>query len=362
LFHRISDQLIGLPLCGGPMADPGETRNMLAATNYGNYGLWTPPMISEHGAKIDNLVDIVHWFMLILFVGWGIFFAYTLFKFRQREGHRAVYEPVKGKISKYSEIAVGLFEVFLLVGLSMPVWADYKTRAPAPTSRVEVRVIAEQFQWDFHYPGPDGIFGRTDAKLITGTNPIGLDETAPGAADDIYTINEMHLPTGRDIYVRLTSKDVIHSFAIPTMRVKQDAIPGMEIPIWFKVLEDATTQSLKVQMTREYDTAKADWYRLRHHVSVDDYRDKSGQVILAKGADLGGNYADGVKKIQQLRDAAVTTIKLQPRNPLEIVCAQLCGNSHFKMKAQIITHTAADFNKWVEEQNKEEAVDFGDQF
>ncbi|MBK8269669.1 MAG: hypothetical protein IPK83_15785 [Planctomycetes bacterium] len=192
--------------------------------------------------------------------------------------------------------------------------------------------------------------------------PLGLDESSPGAADDIYTINEMHLPTGRDIYVRLTSKDVIHSFAIPTMRVKQDAIPGMEIPIWFEVKEEATTETLKAQMTKDYDTAKADWYRLRHHVSVEDYRDKSGQVILAKGGDLGATHEDGTKKIKALQDAGVATIKLQPRNPLEVVCAQLCGNSHFKMKAQIITHTAAGFDKWIEEQNKEEEVDFGDQF
>lgn len=344
------------------MADPGDIRTMLAASNYGNYGLWSPPMLSEHGDKIDHLISVVHVFMLVLFVGWGIFFAYTLFRFRKREGHRAVYEPVKGKISKYAEVAIGLFEVFLLVGLSMPVWADYKTKAPAPTNRLEVRVVAEQFQWDFHYAGPDGIFGRTDAKLITGTNPLGLDETAPGAADDIYTINEMHLPTGRDIYVRLTSKDVIHSFAIPTMRVKQDAIPGMEIPIWFEVKEEATTQALKEQMTKEYDTAKADWYRLRHHVSVEDYRDKSGQIILAKDGDLGATHEDGTKKIKALQEAGVAKIKLQPRNPLEVICAQLCGNSHFKMKAQIITHSAADFDKWVEEQNKEVEVDFGDQF
>src|SRR5262249_8813238 len=61
---------------------PGEFRNMLAATLFGNYRLWSPPQLSEHGQRIDNLIDVVHWFMLILFVGWGIFFIYALTKFR----------------------------------------------------------------------------------------------------------------------------------------------------------------------------------------------------------------------------------------------------------------------------------------
>ncbi|MBX3395764.1 MAG: cytochrome c oxidase subunit II [Phycisphaerae bacterium] len=335
---------------------------MLASFNFGTYGRWLPPQLSEHGHRIDHLIDVVHYFMFALFVGWGIFFLYTLIRFRKREGHRAIYEPVSGKASKYAEVAVGAFEVFLLVGLSMPVWAEYKNPPPDPTNMLEVRVIGEQFQWDFHYPGPDGKFGRTDSKFITGTNPIGLDEADPNAADDIQTINEFHIPTGRDINVRITSKDVIHSFAIPTMRVKQDAIPGMEVPVWFKVKEGATTEKLKEEMTQEYDTASATWYKLRHHVSCEDYRDKSGQIILAKGSDLGSTHTDGTKLIDDLRAAGVERIKLQPRNPLEVICAQLCGNSHFKMKAQIITHDAAGFDAWVKERSTPVEIDFGGDF
>lgn len=335
---------------------------MLASGNFGTYGRWFPPQLSEHGHRIDLLIDVVHYFMLLLFVAWGVFFIYTLLKFRQRAGHRATYEPVKGKVSKYAEIGVAIFEVFLLVGLSMPVWASYKNEPPPTGERLEIRVIAEQFQWDFHYPGPDGKFGRTDVSLISGTNPIGLDEASEHAADDIQTINELHLPTGRDVYLRITSKDVIHSFAIPTMRVKQDAIPGMEVPIWFKIKEGATTEKLKEEMTQDYDTASAKWYRLRHHVSCEDYRDKSGQVILAKGADLGSTYEDGTKLIKALSAAGVAKIRLQPRNPLEVICAQLCGNSHFKMKAQIITHTPESFDAWVKERSTPVEVDFGDDF
>lgn len=327
---------------------------MLAATDFGNYGLWSPPLISEHGSGVDLLISTLHGFMAFLFIGWGIFFVYCLVRFRRRAGRGATYEPVKGRFSKYAEIGVALFEAFLLVGLSMPVWAEYRNDPPPENDRMVIRVIGEQFQWNFHYPGPDGRFGRTDARLIdTASNPIGLDESDPAAADDIWTINECHLPVGRNIYVRLTSKDVVHSFFIPSMRVKQDVIPGMEIPIWFRVKEDATTENLKASMTQAYSVGALNWYKLRHHVATQDYADKSGQVILASGTGLGKTRAEGRALIEKLRAAGVEEVSMRPRNPLEIICSQLCGNSHYTMKAQLVTHTPEGFEKWVEEQSKE---------
>src|SRR5436190_1306558 len=103
----------------------------------------------------------------------------------------------------------------------------------APADALVIQVTGEQFQWNFHYAGPDGAFGRTDTKLITSTNNIGLDRTDPAAKDDVVTLNEMHFPVGRPVKVRLRSKDVIHSFFLPNLRIKQDAVPGMAIEVWF---------------------------------------------------------------------------------------------------------------------------------
>lgn len=334
---------------------------MIAAHDFGHYGGLIPPLISEHGARVDDLLEILHVFMLLLFVGWGIFFVYCLARFRRKAGGAARYEPVKGKVSKYLEIGVAVFEAILLLVFSMPVWAEYKTNPPEKDDRVEIRVFGEQFQWDFQYPGPDGQFGRTSAEFIGATNPIGLDESDPNAADDIQTINELHLPVGRDIYFRLTSKDVIHSFAIPTARVKQDAIPGMEIPIWFRIKEGATTENLKNEMTRRYAT-DTNWYVLRHLVATRDYRDKADQVLLAAGDGLGATHREGERLLKKLREAGVSELEMQPANPLEVICAQLCGNSHFKMKAQIITHTPEAFDAWLKEQGKEVEIDFDEDF
>lgn len=289
--------------------------------------------------------------MFVIFIPWAIFFVYCLMNFRSRPGHKATYTPIKAKVSKYAEVGVAVFEAFLLLGMSMPVWADYKNNPPAPDQRLEMRVVAEQFQWNFHYSGPDGKFGATKSSLISPSNPIGLADDDSASKDDIVLVNECHLPVDKPIYMRLTSKDVIHSFDIPTMRVKQDVIPGMEIPIWFTVDKSATTDSIRPQMKTVVRLEKAEWYKVRHLVAAVDHKVKD-EVVLAKGADLGVDLTKGKELIEQLRKKGLTELTLEPRNPLEIVCAQLCGNSHFKMKAQVMTHTAEGFAKWLTESSK----------
>ena len=103
---------------------------------------------------------------------------------------------------------------------------------PSASEALIVQVTGEQFAWNVHYAGPDGVFGRTDITLIDlQSNPLGLDRSDPAAKDDITTLNQLYLPVNRPIIVRLRSKDVIHSFGVPEFRVKQDAVPGLTIPI-----------------------------------------------------------------------------------------------------------------------------------
>ncbi len=135
------------------------------------YGWWLPPDVSVHGAKIDQLISVLHWFMLLLFVGWGIFFVYCLIRFRARPGHTALYTPVKAMATKYIEGGVVVIEVFLLFGLSTPVWLAYKNNVPDDKKALHVHVVAEQFAWNFHYAGKDSKFGRSDAAAHLRRQP-----------------------------------------------------------------------------------------------------------------------------------------------------------------------------------------------
>ena len=195
--------------------------------------LGLPVAASTHAGEIDNMIVLVHWLMLVLFVGWGAFFIFVLFKFRKGANPKASYTGAKGKVAKSTEIAVAIVEIILLVGYAIPAWATRVRQFPSESEAVVVHVVGEQFAWNVHYPGPDGKFGRRDIKLVTADNPLGLDRTDPNAKDDITEINQLNIPVDRPILVHLSTKDVIHSFGLYEMRVKQDAIPGMDIPVWF---------------------------------------------------------------------------------------------------------------------------------
>ena len=195
--------------------------------------LGLPVQASAHAAELDHMTVLVHWLMLVLFVGWGAFFIFVLFRFRKGANPRASYEGAKGKVAKGLELGVVVVEAVLLFFYALPAWASRVAEFPAENEAVVVRVIAEQFAWNIHYPGPDGQFGRTEIARVAAENPIGLDRTDPNAKDDIATINQLNLPVDRPVLVHLSSKDVIHSFGLFEMRVKQDAIPGMVIPVWF---------------------------------------------------------------------------------------------------------------------------------
>lgn len=239
-----------------------------------NWGL--PENISEMGAGIDSMMSVIHWFMLVLFVGWGSFMAYCLFRFRARSGHKATYEPIHASWSKWLEIGIVVFEAVLLIGFSMPVWASFKRELPKPETATEVRLVAMQFKWNIWYPGFDGKFGRTSPKFAGGTNYVGIDPNDPAGADDYVDQSELAFPVDKPVLATLSSLDVIHSFGVGALRIKQDAIPGMSIPIWWKATKTGafdiacsqlcgnghTTMkaTLKPMSAEEYSAWQKEWW------------------------------------------------------------------------------------------------------
>ena len=197
-------------------------------------GQWMPVDASEHGPQLDSISAVVHWLMLFLFVGWGIYYIYVLYRFNAKRNPRANYVGVRSHMSTYIEGGVAVVELVLLLGFSIPLWYKWTTPPRPDQNPLIVRVVGEQFAWNIHYPGADNVFGRSDIKLVSPNNPLGLDPNDPQGKDDIATINQLHLEVNRPVVARITSKDVIHSFKLPVMRVTQDATPGIETPIHFK--------------------------------------------------------------------------------------------------------------------------------
>ena len=250
--------------------------------------LGLPPLATTHGAQIDTLLGWIHIFMFILFIGWGAFFVYVLFRFRKSRNPVANYTGVKSHASSYMEIGVAVVEAVLLIGFAIPIWAARVDRVPPENEALVVHVTGEQFAWNVRYSGPDNVFGKTDIKLIDlQSNPLGVDRSDPAAKDDVTTLNQLYLPANRQIIVKLRSKDVIHSFGVPEFRVKQDAIPGLTIPIYF--IPDVTTAEMRTRT---------------------------------------GN----------------------PNFQYEIACAQLCGLGHYRMRGFVTVLPQEEFQKWLDEE------------
>lgn len=199
-----------------------------------NFGWGLPLAASTFAGEIDFGIRLIHWAMLLIFVLWGIFFTYLLIRYRRRAGVSAQSAHGGVVASLIPDAIILIFELALIFLYAIPSWSRIKFDLPKPEEANNVRIIAEQFAWNVQYPGTDGKFGRRDAKFIDSGNVLGLDPEDPPGKDDIVTLNELHVPLGRKTLVQLTSKDVIHSFFVPEFRVKQDAMPGMEIPLWFE--------------------------------------------------------------------------------------------------------------------------------
>lgn len=236
-----------------------------------------PMVASEHGKQVDFFIVYVHWLMLALFVGWGGYFLYTVYRFRKSQNPKANYHGVQNHASSWLELAVAVIEVVLLLGFAIPLWAnvveDNMPDENDPNVTV-IRVVGEQFFWNARYPGTNG-FAAQDVRLVTADNKFGYDKDDKAGNDDaIPPQGDIHVPLGKDVIIHLSSLDVIHSFSLHAMRVGQDCIPGMSVPVHF-----------------------------RPHTK--------------------GTYA--------------------------ITCAQLCGNGHFRMRANLTVDSQEDYDKWIAE-------------
>ena len=204
--------------------------------------LGLPELASSNGKAVDDLMVYVHWLMLVLFVGWSLYFVYTLWRFSARRNPVADHEGNQSKLPKYSEIAVVLAEAVLLLGIAIPLWAKNVDKFPDAAHATVIQVVAQQFAWNARYPGPDGKFGQQQMKLVAENNVFGVDPADPAGKDDIQVFNEMHVPVGKPVLIYLSSKDVIHSLKLVAMRVTQDAIPGLRIPFTFTPTKEGRYQ------------------------------------------------------------------------------------------------------------------------
>jgi cytochrome c oxidase subunit 2 len=180
------------------------------------------PQASTYAADIDGIIWLIavlvgFWF----FVAEGVFF-WLILKFRARDGQKAQYitgeEKKQMRFISWPHYLVLVCDVFIVVG-AVRVWVEVKQDLPSEAEAQHVRVVSQQWAWSFVHPGADG-------KLDT--------------ADDIRTVDELHIQVGQKYIYELESRDVLHSFSVPVFRLKQDAVPGRVISGWFEATKTGT--------------------------------------------------------------------------------------------------------------------------
>ncbi len=199
-----------------------------------------PPGVSTYAGDIDALYYMILVITGLAFVIVEVALILFIIRYRKRDGHRA-YHTHGNVRAEVIWTAIPAVVVIMIGVLSGRVWGHIRTTDHLPEDVWTVRVMAKQFEWNVTYPGPDGVFD-TD--------------------DDFTTRNQLHMPANRPVRILLEAEEVIHSFFVPAFRVKQDAVPGMTIPVWVEVREPG-----------EYEIACAELcglghYRMRGMVTV----------------------------------------------------------------------------------------------
>ena len=260
----------------------------------------SPQAVTDHGQNVDRMIWMTHVLMVILFVGWGAYFIICLIKFRQSAHPKADYAGVTNKTwSTLAEYGVIVIEVILLFSFSIPLWSSWQDGiqvAKIKKESVEVHILAKQYDWNARYAGNDREFARQSIeKANKATNPFGLDPE-DSTIDDVVILGASNkdksiiIPWGKPVVMKVTSMDVIHSFKVLPLRALTDAIPGLQLPVYFTVNEG----------------------------------------LLPK--DKNGNTKEAV---------------------YHITCAQLCGEGHSSMFGYLKVVSPKKYDAWISEQSSE---------
>ncbi len=174
---------------------------------------WLPENVSTFGAEIDSLFYLIYYITGAVFVLVTVLMILFLILYRHREGRRATYSHGNTAL-EITWTVIPAVILLVLAFMSVSSWGKIKSHPPP--SDFQVQVTAKQFNWEILYPGPDRKFGTED---------------------DFQIDNEIHVPVNKVMHVILKSKDVIHSFFLPNLRLKQDAVPGRDILVWFEAIK-----------------------------------------------------------------------------------------------------------------------------
>ena len=274
---------------------------------WGGLVLHTPA--SAHGDTIDNLMNIT-W--LLIFIVQTItqgFLYYFGFKYRGKEGNKALYFADNNKL----EFIWSIIPAIVLAGLilyGLYAWTNIMF-VGEDEEVIEIELYAQQFNWKARYSGQDNVLGKANVRYIEGVNALGIDPADPNAQDD-KVVTELHLPLGKKILFKMRSQDVLHSAFMPHFRAQMNCVPGMVTQFAFEPIY--TTQQMRDMSFMQEKVA-----------NINAIRAKKSIELVAKGLPALDPYTFDYL----------------------LLCNKICGASHYNMQMKIVVDTPEDYKKWL---------------
>lgn len=304
---------------------------------------------SAYGAEIDNLYYLIFYVTGAMFLLTEGLLLYFVFKYRRREGGKAIYSHGSTKAEVTWTIIPGLM-LFGLALLQSSTWAKARTEFPTGSDVQVIQVLGQKYEWSFRYPGRDGTFGTED---------------------DIITIGNLHIPVNRKVVLKMSSKDVIHSPFLPHLRVKQDVLPGFQTKVWFEA-DRVALWDIKAKKAVFVKPADLAGKKIVVDPDLRFYDFEAKRVSVTGMKEYNYALRKDVKEVPILCDEQVTgmwiadeeefDVRLQGGRPpeeaeyilyaIDLACAELCGINHFNMKARVYLHTRASWESWMDREEK----------
>ncbi|MFZ2898583.1 MAG: cytochrome c oxidase subunit II transmembrane domain-containing protein [Saprospiraceae bacterium] len=277
-----------------------------SAIYYKNWMLGYGPheAASAHGGRLDSLFNVTLFFTGIVFVITQILLFYFAWKYSGVKGRKALFMPHDNRLEIVWTVIPAVVMTFLVIS-GLDAWNEVMADTKEGEEYMEIEATGYQFAWHIRYPGEDGKLGARDYKMINALNPIGQDWNDQKNWDDLHP-SEIVLPVGKQVRVRITSRDVLHNFYLPHFRLKMDAVPGM--PTYFVFTPSKTTEEYRRELSKykEYQ-APSD--------PADPNSDPLWKVF---------NY--------------------------ELACAELCGSGHYSMRRIVRIVSEDEYKTWLAEQ------------
>ena len=275
-----------------------------------------PESASEHGYTYDTLLIISFIIIFIVQTVTQALLHYFAYKYRGINGRKASFITHNNKLELVWTVIPAIV-LFALILYGMTTWSDIMNFDEDEDALV-VELSAQQWNWKARYAGDDNVLGDANVRFLNdfdGRNSVGIDASDPNGLDDVVVTQEFHLPVDRKVIFKIRSQDVLHSAYMPHFRAQMNCVPGMITE--FSFTPTTTTDDMRLNPDV---VAKVN--------RINKIRYDNSQELIAKGQE--------------------------PLEPYQfdylLLCAKICGASHYNMQMKIVVESEKDFNKWLNEQ------------